>query len=225
MNTVCSSCHIKIDDFLKKIDLLLTFGEEVNEIHGTIIENPPTESTDRDIFSGDNLQDLDGSRVHDGFRVQRNTIDWAEINSRMIGDARTRELAKINVEGNGSFDSADTRSVGIGIGNSEAKVTSERNRNHAGRAKRKKRQLTCDFCQKEFHHAGDLNKHRRTHTGEQPYVCDECEQRFSYACNLARHRRVHSGERPFSCRTCGRTFTRKDKLSAHLTAKRCIAKH
>lgn len=91
-------------------------------------------------------------------------------------------------------------------------------------ARKGQRSLACDFCRKEFHHAGDLNKHRRTHTGEQPYMCNECQQKFSHGSNLVRHRRMHSGARPFSCQTCGRTFTRKDKLTVHLTARRCEAK-
>ncbi|XP_029167371.1 zinc finger and SCAN domain-containing protein 21-like [Nylanderia fulva] len=87
---------------------------------------------------------------------------------------------------------------------------------------RRSRQLTCDFCQKAFHHTGDLNKHRRKHTGEQPYTCPKCQQKFSSASNLIRHQRTHSGIKPFSCQICGRAFARKDKLSLHL--QRCIVK-
>lgn len=90
--------------------------------------------------------------------------------------------------------------------------------------RKKQRLLACDFCQKEFNHTGDFNKHRRIHTGEQPYTCDKCQQKFSHASNLARHQRVHSGIKPFSCEICDRTFSRKDKFSAHLAAKHRITK-
>ncbi|XP_011645336.1 zinc finger protein 184-like isoform X2 [Pogonomyrmex barbatus] len=83
----------------------------------------------------------------------------------------------------------------------------------------KKKQLTCEFCQKEFNHAGDLNKHRRKHTGEQPYACNKCERKFATSSNLVRHQQIHLGIKSFRCQICERTFTRKIKLSAHLVAK------
>lgn len=104
--------------------------------------------------------------------------------------------------------------------NTQSEKVAKIGENATGTSK-KQRQLTCDFCQKAFNHMGDLNKHRRKHTGEQPYTCNKCQQKFSYASNLIRHQRAHFGIRPFSCQTCGRTFTRKDKLSAHLMTKRC----
>lgn len=91
----------------------------------------------------------------------------------------------------------------------------------SSRARKAGRFLCCDFCKKEFTHAGDLNKHRRKHTGEKPYECNQCQRKFAHASNLARHQRVHSGERPFVCPKCARTFTRRDKLAIHITAARC----
>ncbi|XP_015512246.2 zinc finger protein 696-like [Neodiprion lecontei] len=88
-------------------------------------------------------------------------------------------------------------------------------------AKRPGRFLWCEFCQKRFTHAGDLNKHRRKHTGEKPYECNQCRRKFAHASNLVRHQRVHSGERPFVCTGCNRTFTRRDKLTVHVAAGRC----
>lgn len=82
------------------------------------------------------------------------------------------------------------------------------------RARRKV--LTCTHCDKSFTHKGDLNKHLRKHTGEQPFVCSTCDRRFAHTSNLARHMRLHSGDRPFRCSFCNKDFSRKDKLDTHL---------
>ncbi|CAB3364758.1 Hypothetical predicted protein [Cloeon dipterum] len=78
------------------------------------------------------------------------------------------------------------------------------------------KELCCEFCSKVFHHMGDLNKHRRKHTGERPYPCHECDRRFSHISNLLRHSKIHSGERPFKCDSCQRSFNRSDKLMSHV---------
>lgn len=109
-----------------------------------------------------------------------------------------------------SVDSIDTESKGD-MNNSQIHENTE----NIGR----KKQLTCEFCQKKFNHAGDLNKHRRKHTGEQPYACNTCERKFTTSSNLLRHQQLHLGIKPFCCQICGRTFTRKIKLSAHSVAK------
>ncbi|XP_018402180.1 PREDICTED: zinc finger protein 883-like [Cyphomyrmex costatus] len=83
----------------------------------------------------------------------------------------------------------------------------------------RKKQLMCEYCQKKFNHTGDLNKHRRKHTGEQPYACNMCERKFTTSSNLVRHQYLHLGLKPFHCQICGHNFTRKIKLSAHLIAK------
>lgn len=175
---------------------------------------------DQDISRGD-LDILGESRIYDNFQMQ-NTINTikTDIASTTIEDSQAEEVAKIGTKDKQSLDSIH-REICVDVGNPY--VTNERSQG-AGRAKNKQRRLTCDFCQKEFNHAGDLKKHRRTHTGEQPYTCNKCQQKFSHASNLARHCRMHSGERPFSCQICGHAFARKDKLTAHLMTERCLTK-
>ncbi|XP_014470586.1 PREDICTED: zinc finger protein 771 [Dinoponera quadriceps] len=192
LNTVCSPCIAKIEDYFKRAGLRLPVGETIAR---EVREDPGAEVIG---VSSSSALSPRKTRVPEGdgedFRVQ----DKVDVVSTTIGDAASHPEE------------------------AAAGALLQRACDEEGASRRRRRQLTCEFCRKEFNHAGDLNKHRRTHTGEQPYTCDECPQRFSYASNLARHRRVHSGERPFSCRICGRTFARRDKFAAHLTSERCL---
>ncbi|XP_044259154.1 oocyte zinc finger protein XlCOF2-like [Tribolium madens] len=81
--------------------------------------------------------------------------------------------------------------------------------------------MKCTHCDKTFSHKGDLNKHVRTHTGEQPFSCSVCDRKFAHTSNLARHLRLHSGDRPFTCENCNKHFSRKDKLDLHRRSKNC----
>ncbi|PSN51170.1 hypothetical protein C0J52_06072 [Blattella germanica] len=84
------------------------------------------------------------------------------------------------------------------------------------RASVTKKVINCEFCGKLFSHTGDLNKHRRRHTGERPYPCSQCSRCFSHASNLLRHQKIHSGEMPHECPVCNKRFSRKDKMVNHI---------
>ncbi|XP_011163543.1 zinc finger protein Xfin [Solenopsis invicta] len=183
LNTVCSPCIIKLEDYLKRKfpNIHSPFKETIKKIH---IESP----TRFTYQNTNNLEIMEKSQVKE--------------------NVETEKAAETVVKIEGKVDSIDIENK-AGTYNSQV-------RENIGNIRKK--QLTCEFCQKEFNHAGDFNKHRRKHTGEQPYACDTCERKFKTSSNLVRHQQVHLGIKPFYCQICGRTFTRKSKLSAHLIA-------
>ncbi|VDO14423.1 unnamed protein product [Rodentolepis nana] len=80
-----------------------------------------------------------------------------------------------------------------------------------------KSRYQCPHCQKVFPRSANLNRHLRTHTGEQPYSCSKCHRRFSISSNMQRHvRNIHQLERPFVCSFCGRAFAQRTNLERHL---------
>lgn len=49
------------------------------------------------------------------------------------------------------------------------------------------RSHTCPFCLKNFYGSVDLERHKRTHTGEKPFACTHCLYRATQLGNLQRH--------------------------------------
>lgn len=62
---------------------------------------------------------------------------------------------------------------------------------------------TCNICQKSFTFQQSYHKHLLYHSDEKPHVCNVCNRAFKELSTLHNHERIHSGEKPFECETCG----------------------
>ncbi|KAH9404275.1 PREDICTED: zinc finger protein 184-like [Rhagoletis zephyria] len=84
------------------------------------------------------------------------------------------------------------------------------------------RRFPCPFegCGYIAKYRSNLWDHKKTHTGEKPYVCTwpSCTMRFSQTHQLKLHLRSHTGERPYICTWpgCNSAFSQKPGLKSHM---------
>ncbi|KAM9547661.1 zinc finger protein 367-like isoform 1-T1 [Salvelinus alpinus] len=75
--------------------------------------------------------------------------------------------------------------------------------------------IRCNICNRVFPREKSLQAHKRTHTGERPYLCDypDCSKAFVQSGQLKTHQRLHTGEKPFVCskKACGSRFTHANR--------------
>ncbi|XP_051875140.1 zinc finger protein 367 [Pristis pectinata] len=75
--------------------------------------------------------------------------------------------------------------------------------------------IRCNTCNRVFPREKSLQAHKRTHTGERPYLCDypNCGKAFVQSGQLKTHQRLHTGEKPFVCSEtgCGSRFTHANR--------------
>lgn len=75
--------------------------------------------------------------------------------------------------------------------------------------------IRCNICNRVFPREKSLQAHKRTHTGERPYLCDypNCGKAFVQSGQLKTHQRLHTGEKPFACseKGCSNRFTHANR--------------
>ncbi|TRZ03131.1 hypothetical protein DNTS_014531 [Danionella cerebrum] len=78
--------------------------------------------------------------------------------------------------------------------------------------------IRCNICHRVFPREKSLQAHKRTHTGERPYLCDypDCGKAFVQSGQLKTHQRLHTGEKPFVCseKGCSSRFTHANRHCA-----------
>ena len=83
------------------------------------------------------------------------------------------------------------------------------------------RRFKCPFCDKTFEYHCNMLVHKRTHTGEKPYVCKEpgCNAAYAHPASLRAHVcAVHLKIKPYKCTVagCNKEFANKSNLNRHL---------
>ncbi|XP_074654592.1 uncharacterized protein LOC141908441 [Tubulanus polymorphus] len=68
----------------------------------------------------------------------------------------------------------------------------------------------CDFCGRGFPYPGNLQIHRRSHTGP-TLNCPKCGKTFYYVSSLRNHMKLHS----FECKECGKNFSSLEGVHRH----------
>ena len=75
---------------------------------------------------------------------------------------------------------------------------------------------SCDSCQYSCAIPSNLERHKRTHTGEKPFTCESCQYSCTQICNLKQHKLFrHSDEKQISCNLCLFTCKTKGELKRH----------
>ncbi|XP_057693218.1 zinc finger protein 771-like isoform X2 [Corythoichthys intestinalis] len=75
----------------------------------------------------------------------------------------------------------------------------------------------CTLCDRTYSWKTDLQRHKRTHTEEQPFVCTICGKSFTEKRNLSRHAKTHAEKRkPFACSFCEKKFCSNYEVTKHV---------
>ncbi|XP_034564472.1 zinc finger protein 709-like isoform X2 [Notolabrus celidotus] len=64
---------------------------------------------------------------------------------------------------------------------------------------------SCKVCGLKFDCLYRMEIHKRTHTGEKPYIC-MCGKAFAIKKGLKRHMQIHTREKMYDCLMCGQSF-------------------
>jgi len=77
--------------------------------------------------------------------------------------------------------------------------------------------FVCDICSKSFGTNERLKIHiHRQHVKNDVFSCDQCSYATSHVTSMKNHKRTHTGERPYVCHICSKTFTQPQHLNRHI---------
>nr|XP_039250300.1 uncharacterized protein LOC120327993 [Styela clava] len=74
----------------------------------------------------------------------------------------------------------------------------------------------CELCKRSYSTRHELQRHKRTHSGEKPYACNFCSKTFPTSTNARRHERTHTGDKPHVCKVCNKGFIQRTDMVKHL---------
>ncbi|NXF41396.1 ZN367 protein, partial [Nyctibius bracteatus] len=126
------------------------------------------------------------------------TGDEEEARSPSSGGGRHRHLKVTRRWERGDFSSVIT-SMQDGIRRGRPRADTVRDLINEG--EHSSSRIRCNICNRVFPREKSLQAHKRTHTGERPYLCDypDCGKAFVQSGQLKTHQRLHTGEKPFVC--------------------------
>ncbi|XP_064422541.1 zinc finger protein 367 [Latimeria chalumnae] len=117
----------------------------------------------------------------------------------------------ISGEGDSAVSPDDSLKDGIRRGRPRADMV----RNLINEGEHSSSRIRCNICNRVFPREKSLQAHKRTHTGERPYLCDypDCGKAFVQSGQLKTHQRLHTGEKPFVCSEngCASRFTHANR--------------
>lgn len=73
----------------------------------------------------------------------------------------------------------------------------------------------CPLCSKNFARKSGIERHKKIHTGENPFGCQFFHRTFALKLAFSRHEVTHTGEKPSISQFCGMDVAQQYFLRLH----------